>query len=165
MEAETFANPDLQANDVQGLEYIVLGVATCYQRDDEGRLTEVNVAEPIPAADLDCLAREVRTTSYSLLYAATYAEVVHDHQPHLPADIFPADVIPGENFIRRAQAATRTYRTKPDFRHLPLHSTCTPEQGVFRLNYNPEPRRIINAPADVSDADNVKQHGHTHKVL
>ena len=156
---------NIQSNDVQGLEYIVLGVATCYQRDDEGRLTEVQVAEPIPAADLDCLAREVRSTSYSLLYATTYAEITQDDQPHLPSDIFPEEVIPGENFIRRVQAATRTYRSKPEFRHLPLHDTCTPEAGVFKLNYDPEPRRVINATAEVSESDNVKQHAHTHNVL
>ncbi|MEN9222107.1 MAG: hypothetical protein Q6M04_06685, partial [Thermostichus sp. BF3_bins_97] len=66
------AQISLGSSTVQGLEYVVLGVATCFQRDEEGRLMEVRVAEPIPAADLDCLAQERRSTSYSLLYATTY---------------------------------------------------------------------------------------------
>ncbi len=153
------------ANEVQGLEYVVIGVATCYQRNDEGRLDEVLVAEPVPAADLDCLAKEVRASSYQLLYATTYAEVVQEGQPTLPRDVITGDVHVGVNFIQRVQAAARTYRSKPEFCHVPLHEVITPDTGVFQLNYNPEPKRIINAIAEVSDSDNVKQHAHTHKDL
>ncbi|MEN9232087.1 MAG: hypothetical protein Q6L68_14380 [Thermostichus sp. DG02_5_bins_236] len=159
------AQLSLGSNAVQGLEYVVLGVATCFQRDEEGRLMEVQVAEPIPAADLDCLVQERRSTSYHLLYATTYAEIVKDGIPVLPADIIPTGVFAGEDFVERAQAATRTYRSKPQFRHIPLHQICTPEQGVFKLNHSVEPRRIINAVMEVSDADNVKQHPHTHQHL
>lgn len=153
------------ANEVQGLEYVVLGIATCFQRDDEGRLTEVLVAEPVPAAELDCLAQGVRSTSYQVLYATTYAEIVQNEQPQLPPDVIPTGAIVGENFVRRVQAATRTYRAKPEFRHIPLHEVCTPTQGAFRLKHDPEPRRIVNAVQEVSDADNVKQHAHTHQTL
>ncbi|MGQ9838692.1 MAG: hypothetical protein ACUVRV_12220 [Cyanobacteriota bacterium] len=159
------AQLSLAANAVQGLEYVVLGVATCFRRDEEGRLMEVQVAEPIPAADLNCLFQGRRSTSYHLLYATTYAEIVQNGIPVLPADIFPTGVLAGEDFVERAQAATRTYRSKPEFRHIPLHQTCTPEQGVFKLNYSIEPRRIINAVVEVKNADNIKQHPHTHQHL
>ncbi len=155
----------LGSSTVQGLEYVVVGVATCLQRDEEGRLMEVLVAEPVPAADLDCLVQERRSTSYSLLYATTYGEVVKDGIPTLPTDIFPQGVLAGEDFIERVQAATRTYRSKPEFRHIPLHQTCTPDRGVFKLNHSVEPRRILNGVAEVNDADNVKQHPHTHQRL
>ncbi len=164
-------NPSLEnelsigSNEVQGLEYVVIGVAVCFQKGEEGRLQEVWVAEPVSATDLDCLYHEVRSTSYQLLYATTYAEVVQSDRPVLPGDVFPEGVIPGENFVRRVQAATRTYRAKPQFRHIPLHECCTPTTGVFKLNHSPEPRRIINVAAEVKDADNVKQHAHTHNVL
>lgn len=155
----------LSANEVQGLEYVVIGVATCFQRNDEGRLDEVLVAEPIPAADLDCLAKAVRETSYHLLYATTYAEIIQDDHPQLPSDVIPSNVVPAENFVERVQAATRTYRSKPEFRHIPLHEICTSDQGVFKLRPNLEPKRIINAVTEVNDADNIKQHSHTHKAL
>jgi hypothetical protein len=70
------AQTHLSSGTVQGLDYVVLGVASCFQRDEDGRLREVLVAEPVPAAALDCLAQERRSTSYCLLYATTYAEVV-----------------------------------------------------------------------------------------
>ncbi|MGY4630786.1 hypothetical protein [Thermostichus sp. OS-CIW-29] len=159
------AQTHLGSSPVQGLEYVVLGVATCFQQDQEGRLVEVLVAEPVPAADLDCLAQERRSTSYVLLYATTYAEIVNNGIPTLPAEVFPPGVLLGEDFVERVQAAARTYRSKPQFRHIPLHQTCTPEQGVFRLNHSVEPRRILNAVVEVKDADNIKQHPHTHRQL
>lgn len=156
---------DLAANEVQGLEYVVLGVATCYRRDEDGRLQDVQVAEPVPAAELDCLFQGVRSTSYRLLYATTYAEIVRDDQPTLPVDIVPDGVIPAKNFVRRVQAAARTFRAKPEFKHVPLHQTCTTESGSFTLNYNPEPKRVLDVVYEPSADDNVKQHAHTHAVL
>lgn len=132
---------DLAANEVEGLEYVVLGVATCFRRGEDGRLQEVQVAEPVPAAELDCLFQGVRSTSYSLLYATTYAEIVRDGEPALPADIVPAGAVPAANFARRTQAAARTFRAKPEFKHVPLHQTCTTDSGTFTLNHNPEPDR------------------------
>ncbi|MFS8854401.1 hypothetical protein NW851_04680 [Synechococcus sp. H55.7] len=154
-----------QTHPVQGLEYVVLGVATCFQRDEDGHLREVLVAEPLPAAALDCLAQEGRSTSYCLLYATTYAEIVNNGTPTLPADVFPAGVVLGEDFVERLQAAARTYRSKPQFRHIPLHQVCTPERGAFKLNHSLEPRRILNTAMEVKDADNIKQHPHTHQQL
>lgn len=162
--SETSQTP-VSAQDVGALEYVVLGVATCFQRDEEGRLQEVLVAEPVPAAELDCLAQGVRSTSYSLLYATAYGEIIHDGQPTLPTDVIPAGVVAAENFVSRAQAATRTYRAKPEFKHIPLHESCTTDSGVFTLRYTPDPKRIINGIQEVSDADNVKQHAYTHQAL
>jgi len=157
------AQTHLSSGTVQGLDYVVLGVASCFQRDEDGRLREVLVAEPVPAAALDCLAQERRSTSYCLLYATTYAEVVDNGIPTLPADVFPTGVVLGEDFVERLQAAARTYRSKPQFRHIPLHQVCTPERGVFKLHFSAEPRRILNAAMEVRDADNIKQHPHTHQ--
>ncbi|MEN9201933.1 MAG: hypothetical protein Q6K80_02080 [Thermostichus sp. DG_1_6_bins_120] len=159
------AQPSPGSNTAEELQYVVLGVATCFQRDEEGRLKELQVLEPIPAAALDCLARQQRSTSYHLLYATTYGEIVKDGIPLLPVNIIPAGVFFGEDFVERAQAAARTYRSKPQFRYIPLHQTCTPAEGVFKLNYKVEPRRIINAVVEVKDADNIKQHPHTHQRL
>lgn len=162
--AETTPIPT-SATEVGPLEYVVLGVATCFQRDQEGRLQEIQVAEPVPAAELDCLAQGVRSTSYTRLYATTYGEIVQNDQPYLPADVIPAGVKPVLDFVPRVQAATRTYRAKPEFKHIPLHESCTTDLGVFTLNHNPDPKRIINGVEQVSDADNVKQHAYTHKAL
>lgn len=86
------AQTHLGSSPVQGLEYVVLGVATCFQQDQEGRLVEVLVAEPVPAADLDCLAQERRSTSYVLLYATTYAEIVNNGILKPAPQLTPADL-------------------------------------------------------------------------
>ncbi|MEN9205947.1 MAG: hypothetical protein Q6K99_05670 [Thermostichales cyanobacterium BF4_bins_65] len=154
----------LAANEVQAEEYVVLGLATCYQRDPEGRLQPLQVIEPIPAAELDAIVSQARSTSYSLLYALSYGELVRGDQVQVPG-VFPMGAVLGSSFLTRVQAAARSYRTKPNYRHLPLHTSCTPEAGPFPLHYHPEPKRILGETGKVSDADNVKQHPHTHRQL
>ena len=155
----------LSANEVQGLEYLVLGIATCFKRNEAGRLEELLVAEPVPAAELDCLYSAARTSSYQLLYATTYAELVRDGAPVLPVDVVPANTVPGQAFVERARAAVRSYRTKPNFKHLAVGDTVSPDSGPFSLKYSPEPKRILDVDYQPSDADNVKQHAHTHARL
>jgi hypothetical protein len=154
----------LAATEVQAEEYVVLGVATCYQRDGEGRLQPVEVIEPIPAAELDALVNQGRTTSYRFLYALTYGEVVAGEQVRVP-EVLPQGATLAAQFLLRLQAATRSYRTKPHYQHLPLHTVCSPEGGPFPLHYHPEPKRLLGENSKVTDADNVKQHAHTHKQL
>ncbi|GAB4212973.1 MAG: hypothetical protein OHK0012_08270 [Synechococcales cyanobacterium] len=156
---------EIAATEIQGLEYVVLGLATCYQRDAEGRLVEVQVIEPIPASELDSLATQGRTTSYSLLYATTYAAVVDGEKITLPSEPFPDSAQVGNYFLQRIQAAIRSYRTKTSYKHVPLYQTCTPTAGPFVLNYHPEPKRILGDKTSVKESDNVKQHAHTHKEL
>ena len=155
----------IATNDVQGLEYVVLGIATCFQRNDEGRLQEVAIAEPVPAAELDCLYNAARPSSYTKLYATTFAEIVREDAPQLPTDVVPTGVFPGQDFVERARAATRSYRAKPNFKHIPLGNTITTSSEPFALNYSPEPKRILNVSYEPSEADNVKQHTHTHTKL
>ena len=155
----------MSANDVQGLEYVVLGVATCFQRNEEGRLEEVMVAEPIPAAELDCLRSTARSTSYQLLYATTFAEIVQGGTPLLPEDVVPERTFPCKDFVERAQAAARSYRSKPKFRHLAIGEVSTNSSKEFPLNYSCEPKRILDVIYTPSDEDNVKQHAYTHLKL
>lgn len=152
-------------NSVQGLEYVVLGVATCFKRNEDGRLDEIRVAEPVPAAELDCLHSASRTTSYQLLYGTTYAEIVQADRPTLPIDVVPAEAVPCNDFVERAQAATRSYRAKPDFKHLSIGAIASPESSEFPLKYSSEPKRVLDVAYEPSDDDNVKQHAYTHTKL
>lgn len=123
------AQTHLGSSPVQGLEYVVLGVATCFQQDQEGRLVEVLVAEPVPAADLDCLAQERRSTSYVLLYATTYAEIVNNGIPTLPAEVFPPGVLLGEDFVERVQAAAPPIAASPSFAISPCTKPALQNRG------------------------------------
>ena len=156
---------NISANDIQGLEYLVLGVASCFTRNEEGRLEEILVAEPVPAAELDCLHRASRTTSYQLLYATTYAELIQGDTPLLPQDIVPAGTLACKDFVERAQAATRSYRAKPDFKHLAVGTIATTTSSDFPLKFSKEPKRVLDVDYEPSDEDNVKQHAYTHVKL
>ena len=85
--------------------------------------------------------------------------------PHLPSDIVPTGVIPGRDFVERAQAATRSYRAKPDFKHITLGHTITTDSQPFALTFSLEPKRILDIAYEPSDEDNVKQHAYTHAKL
>lgn len=144
--------PDLCADD-----YLLVGLATCFIKED-GEVHEVRVIEPIPSAAIEAILKGI-PTSYQIACATTIGAVIDNETPQKPAD-FPEESQFGEEFIFRAIAAARTYKTKPAAQsHIPL--------GTSRndFNYSVERKRVLNAKRVITKEDNVKQHSHTHKVL
>jgi hypothetical protein len=153
-----------QLADIKGMDYVVIGVALCYQKNAEGKTDPVHIVEPIPSTALEAMSRGNRT-SFIKIYATTYADVIQNDAPAIPTDILGEDLYACIAFVDRTQAATRTYKAKPELRLLPIGSTATPEEGPFKLIYDPAFRRILGGDRVVSDSDNVKQHSHTHQTL
>ena len=151
--ATTYPNaPDVSAED-----YIVVGLATCFTRDD-GEITEVKVIEPIPSAALEAIMKGV-PTSYQIAYATTLGEVLEGELVKMPS-AFGDDTQISEEFAQRAIAAVRTYRRRQEAQSLiPLGTTYQD------FNYSLERKRVLNAENIVSTEDNVKQHAYTHQVL
>lgn len=149
----TFATaPDLAADD-----YVVIGLATCFIKDEDG-LHSVQVAEPIPSAALEAIVKGI-PTSYQTAYATTIGAVLPSDPPQLPAD-FPPETQFCDEFAFRTIAAARTYKTRPDAQaHIPV--------GTARQdwNFSIDRKRVLNSERIVRAEDNVKQHSHTHKVL
>ncbi|MCG6134372.1 MAG: hypothetical protein MET45_06880 [Nostoc sp. LLA-1] len=144
--------PDLTADD-----YIVIGLSTCFIKED-GEVYQVEVVEPIPSAALEALFKGI-PTSYKLAYATTLGAVLNGDTPMLP-DGFPSSAQLGEEFVSRVFAAARTYKRREIAKSLiPLGTTHTDFQ------YSTERKRVLNAARVVNKEDNVKQHSHTHKVL
>lgn len=144
--------PDLSTDD-----YVVVGFATCYLKQ-EGEVLEVKVAEPIPSAALESLVTGI-PTSYEWAIATTLGAVLADGMPHLPAQ-FPAETALCDEFVDRAIAATRTYKARPVAQsHIPVGMTKTD------FNFSTERKRVLNSKRTVRKEDNVKQHEYTHKVL
>ena len=146
-----------QENDVQQQDYCVFGLATCFLRE-EGEINQVKIIEPIPSAALEAIIQGV-STSYELAYATTLGEILIGDTPTIPPE-FPAEAQLCDNFIERAIAATRTYKTRPEAKqHIPV--------GTVRqdLNYSLTKKRVLNNSTVVRTEDNVKQHEYTHKVL
>ncbi|CEJ44875.1 hypothetical protein [Umezakia ovalisporum] len=144
--------PDLTADD-----YIVMGLSTCFIKED-GEVHQVEIIEPIPSAALEALLKGI-PTSYKLACATTLGSVLNGNTALLPQG-FPDSAQFGEDFVMRVFASARTYKRRETAKSLiPLGTTYTDFQ------YSTERKRVLNATRVVNKEDNVKQHSHTHKVL
>ncbi|NJL20403.1 MAG: hypothetical protein HC895_05600 [Leptolyngbyaceae cyanobacterium SM1_3_5] len=144
--------PDLTADD-----YVVIGLATCFVKDEDG-VHPVQVAEPIPSAALEAIVKGI-PTSYESACATTIAAMLPNDQPQLPAD-FPPQTQFCDEFAFRTIAAARTYKSRPDAQaHIPAGTTRQD------WNFSLDRKRVLNSERIVRAEDNVKQHSHTHKVL
>ena len=145
------------APDISAEDYVVLGLATCFVKED-GEVHAVQVVEPIPSAALEAIVKGI-PTSYELAIATTMGAVVSDGRPQLPAG-FPADAQFCDEFVYRAIAASRTYKARPVAQaQIPAGTTRSD------FNFSTERKRILNSQRVVKTEDNVKQHEYTHKTL
>lgn len=148
-----------QASDLSAEDYCVLGLATCFVRD-EGEIEQRTVLEPIPSAALEALIKGI-PTSYQSACAKTLGEIFEADEIKIPQELkSETQVNLCDRFAERVAAATRTYKSRPEAKeHITLGST---KQD---FNYSLERKRVLNNSSVVSVEDNVKQHSHTHKVL
>jgi len=138
--------------------YILIGLATCFVRED-GEIKEVKVAEPIPSAALEAILKGI-TTSYQQATATTLGTVVSEAGQMQMVPSFPAAAQFCEDFVTRTISAARTYQAQPEVQnHIPLGTTYQ------EFNFSTERKRVLNAENIVSTEDNVKQHAYTHEVL
>ena len=145
------------APDISAEDYLVVGLATCFIRDD-GEITEVKVIEPIPSAALEAIMKGI-PTSYKMACATTLGAVLEEEIVKIPPE-FGADTQISEEFSTRAIAAVRTYRRRPEAKSLIPAGTTYNE-----FNFSLERKRVLNVENIVSTDDNVKQHAYTHQVL
>lgn len=151
--APAFSNaPDLTPDD-----YVVVGLATCFIRE-EGEVHEVTVVEPIPSAALETLVKGI-ATSYQLAQATTLGAIYDGSHEVLPQG-FPAAAQFCDNFVERAIAAARTYKSHPDSQSIVPAGTTRSD-----FNFSIERKRVLNSERIIRTEDNVKQHSYTHQVL
>jgi hypothetical protein len=143
--------------DVPSDAYVVLGLATCFIKED-GKLQPLKILEPIPSAALEALCKGIET-SYEMAIATTFGIAFAEGQGQVP-ETFPADAQLCEAFEERIMAATRSYRSCASIQSLlPLGQSKTD------FNYSIERKRILNVEREIRTEDNVKQHAYTHQVL
>lgn len=153
----TIATADLGMSDIVADDYVVLGLATCFIKE-EGEIYQVQVIEPIPSAALEAILKGI-TTSYGTAIATTFGAVLINDVAHILAE-FPADAQFCDDFAFRLAAATRTYKARPVAQtHIPVGTAKSD------FNFSVERKRVLNMQRTVSTEDNVKQHEYTHKVL
>ncbi len=154
MTTATFS-PD--TTDLAPDDYIVLGLATCFIKED-GEVYQVEVIEPIPSAALEAILKGI-PTSYKFAHATTLGNILGGDTLQKP-DEFPENSQFSDEFAQRVIAAARTYKRRESAAKLiPLGTTYT------ELNYSIERKRVLNASRVVTKDDNIKQHPNTHKVL
>lgn len=153
----TTATTSSNASDLSADDYVVVGLATCFIKED-GEIHQVKVAEPIPSAALEAILKGI-PTSYELACATTLGSVLVEDEPQMLAS-FPAEAQFCDEFVNRAIAAARTYKARPvATEHIP--------QGTTRqdFNFSLERKRVLNSERIIKSEDNVKQHAYTHQVL
>lgn len=148
-----------QTADLAPEDYCVLGLATCFIRD-EGEVQQLKILEPIPSAALEALMKNI-PTSYESACAKTLSEILEGDRVIIPPELQTEEQINlCDRFTERLAAAIRTYKIRPEAKtHIPLGST---KQD---FNYSIERKRVLNNSRVVKTEDNIKQHSHTHKVL
>lgn len=138
--------------------YLVLGLAHCFYKAD-GAVHGVQIIEPIPSASLETLFKQV-PTAYEIACAVHLGEVLSPEGELIVPPLFKDYTAqPCIDFWERSIACARTYVSHPQAQ---LIAYGTLHQ---QFNFSLEKKRILNAKRVVKDEDNVKQHGHTHKVL
>ncbi|MBG0743379.1 hypothetical protein FLX35_02010 [Cylindrospermopsis raciborskii LB2897] len=143
--------------DLRTDDYIVIGLATCFYKED-GEVHELEIIEPIPSAALEAIIKGI-PTSYKLACATTLGSILDGENLLLPSG-FPETAQFSEEFLQRTFSATRTYKRRESAQSLiPLGTTKSD------FNYSTERKRVLNAARIVTKEDNIKQHSHTHKVL
>ncbi|HTL88012.1 MAG TPA: hypothetical protein VL134_01335 [Leptolyngbya sp.] len=151
----TFSYPN--ATDLDREDYLVVGLATCFIKDDDG-VHQVRVVEPIPSAALEAIVKGI-PTSYELAAATTIGSVIAGESLQLPEN-FPTDVQFCDDFALRATATARTYKAKSSAQsHIPAGTTRSD------FNFSVDRKRVLNSQRIVKTEDNVKQHKYTHEVL
>jgi hypothetical protein len=143
--------------DVAAEDYVVLGLANCFIKED-GEVHPVKVVEPIPSAALEAIVKGI-PTSYEAALATTMGAVWSGSEPQIPAS-FPANAQFCDDFAFRATAAARTYKTRAIAQsHIPAGTTKAD------FNFSTERKRVLNSERIVKTEDNVKQHAYTHQNL
>lgn len=144
--------PDLSTND-----YLVVGLATCFVKED-GEVHEVQIIEPIPSAALEAIVKGI-PTSYKMARATTLEDVIDGDYLVRPSG-FPQSAQFCEEFGLRAVAAARTYKSREVAKSLIPLGTSRDD-----FKFSTERKRVLNMKRDVTKEDNVKQHAYTHQVL
>lgn len=150
-------NSSLNATDLSADDYIVLGLATCFIKED-GEVHAVQIVEPVPSAALEAIMKGI-PTSYETAIATTLGAVWVNDTACIPPE-FPAAAQLCDGFSDRLIAAARTYKAHPVAQaHIPVGTAKSD------FNFSTERKRVLNSQRIVKTEDNVKQHEYTHKVL
>ena len=133
--------------------YLALGVSNCYKKDEEGKLSEVDVIEPINATTLETMSIGA-ATSFKFVTGVSLGDIVEMDKSFLPETYQQADFC--EDFVTRSEICARTWA-----RPYPQESLMDiVPLGSSKTDWNFDStshKRILNEVHEVTDEDNIKQ--------
>jgi hypothetical protein len=130
----------------------VLGLAHCFRKDENGKLVDALVVEPVTAGTLECMENG-GVTCYKCVTATTLGVALKEDLSLLPAEMQSGSVCDEFNF--RAKCASRTWKRDHPQQNL-LH--LVPKDGVKSdYNFNLQDKRVLGVEVVVNDSDNIKQ--------
>ena len=139
-------------------DFVILGLADCFIKDDENQLQPIKVIEPIPSAAFLPLLQK-SPSSYSTIKAFQYQDVMNAIESNTSALGFSSEAQLSSNFEERLEASARTYEHNPDAK------TKISIGESIQLDTRSPHKRILNTKRTVNSSDNVKQHSHAMKTL
>ncbi|CAI5974616.1 unnamed protein product [Closterium sp. NIES-64] len=143
----TGENPDWNDDD-----FVTVGLAHCFVKDENAKLQDMFVIEAIPAGALECMDNG-GVTCYTHVTGTTLGVVLKQDASLLPAEF--SNGVFAEDFDFRTKCASRTWKRQHPQEHLlnlvPL--------GTVRsdFNFSVEDKRVLNMENVVDDSDNIKQ--------
>ncbi|EIE20162.1 hypothetical protein COCSUDRAFT_34056 [Coccomyxa subellipsoidea C-169] len=132
--------------------FLVLGLAHCFEKDDNGKLVDRFVIEPISANSLECMATGAKTC-FKEVKSVTFGDAMARDRSVLPEEWASASFCDEYDF--RCGACARTW-SRPHAQDnlmdiVPLGRTKN------NFNYNLDEKRVLNFENVVNDDDNIKQ--------
>ena len=133
-------------------DYVVLGLAHCFRKDENGKLVDAFVVEPVTAGTLECMENG-GVTCYKCVTATTLGVALKEDLSLLPGEFLSGSICDEFNF--RAKCASRTWKRDHPQQNL-LH--IVPKDGVkSEYNFSLQDKRVLGVEVVVNDSDNIKQ--------
>eukprot|EP00245_Coleochaete_scutata_P006385 TRINITY_DN20812_c0_g1_i1.p1 TRINITY_DN20812_c0_g1~~TRINITY_DN20812_c0_g1_i1.p1 ORF type:complete len:289 (+),score=56.63 TRINITY_DN20812_c0_g1_i1:110-868(+) len=133
-------------------DYIAVGLAHCFVKDENAKLQDHFVIEAIPAGGLECMENG-GVTCFKFVTGTTLGKVLKQDASVLPEEFRAARF--SDEFDFRAKCASRTWKRQHPQENL-MH--LAPEGKVRSdFNFNLDDKRILNVENEVNDSDNIKQ--------
>jgi len=132
--------------------YLALGVCQVYRKDEEGKLTEVQIIEPINPSTLECMNIGA-ATSFKFVTGVTLEDVSGEDKSYLPEEYHQAEFC--EDFSVRTETCARTWnRPYPQESLMDIVPLGAKKSD---WNFSVTHKRVLNEVHVVNDDDNIKQ--------
>eukprot|EP00238_Polyblepharides_amylifera_P013328 CAMPEP_0196582132 /NCGR_PEP_ID=MMETSP1081-20130531/37607_1 /TAXON_ID=36882 /ORGANISM="Pyramimonas amylifera, Strain CCMP720" /LENGTH=231 /DNA_ID=CAMNT_0041902615 /DNA_START=150 /DNA_END=845 /DNA_ORIENTATION=- len=143
---------DEQSGECTSDDYLVLGVAKCFEKVDN-KLEERLIVEPVTAGTIESMAAGA-VTSYLACTSIKYGDAIQMDLSALPEDFQGLNY--GDDFVFRCGCAARTW-ARPHAVEMLQEIVPWPPEVRSDWNFLIESKRILNFVNEVNDSDNIKQ--------